>query len=71
VSVEVSATGRGAVELRLADGTVLAAFDVPATGGVYDYVMSGSGLPQAVGGPQDVHVGLRGPVRLARLLFSA
>jgi beta-glucosidase len=71
VSVEVSATGRGAVELRLADGTVLAAFDVPATGGVYDYVTSGSGLSQDVGGPQDVHVGLRGPVRIARLLFSA
>jgi beta-glucosidase len=71
VSVEVSATGRGAVELRLTDGTVLAAFDVPATDSVYDYVTSGSGLSRAVGGPRDVHVGLRGPVRLARLLFSA
>ncbi|MGW7361223.1 hypothetical protein ACWGI0_32550 [Streptomyces sp. NPDC054802] len=39
--------------------------------GVYDYVTFGSGRSQAVGGPQDVHVGLRGPVRLARLLFSA
>jgi beta-glucosidase len=74
VSVEVSATGRGAVELRLADGTVLAAFDVPATDGVYDYVTSGSGpLPAGPSGsgPYDVHVELRGPVRLARLLFSA
>ncbi|MEU0084557.1 glycoside hydrolase family 3 C-terminal domain-containing protein [Streptomyces sp. NPDC006274] len=71
VSVEVSATGRGAVELRLADGTALAAFDVPATAGVYDYVTSGSGLSPAGGGPYDVHVELRGPVRLARLLFSA
>ncbi|MEW2630762.1 glycoside hydrolase family 3 C-terminal domain-containing protein [Streptomyces sp. NPDC048389] len=74
VSVEVSATGRGAVELRLADGTVLAAFDVPATEGMYDYVTSVRGLSQpgpAGSGPYDLHVELRGPVRLARLVFSA
>ncbi|UYQ66105.1 glycoside hydrolase family 3 C-terminal domain-containing protein [Streptomyces peucetius] len=74
VSVEVSATGPGAVVLRLADGTVLAAFDVPATDGVYDYVTSGRALSAAGpagSGPHDVHVELSGPVRLARLLFSA
>ncbi|MFV0126425.1 glycoside hydrolase family 3 C-terminal domain-containing protein [Streptomyces sp. HMX112] len=74
VSVEASASGHGAVELRLPDGTVLAVFDIPPTGGRYDYGTFTRALSPAGAGAgdsvRDLHVGLRGPVRLARLAFS-
>ncbi|MGA5421942.1 glycoside hydrolase family 3 C-terminal domain-containing protein [Streptomyces lavendulocolor] len=67
-SPEMSATGPGAVELRLSDGTLLASYAAPVTGGPYDYVTAGATVP--LSGVQDLHVRLRGPVRLARISFT-
>ncbi|MGW7052279.1 glycoside hydrolase family 3 C-terminal domain-containing protein [Streptomyces sp. NPDC054887] len=67
-SVEVSATGPAGAELRLADGTLLASYAAPATGGPYDYVTLSAGL--SLSGVHDLHVRLRGPVRLARVSFT-
>ncbi|MET9800897.1 glycoside hydrolase family 3 C-terminal domain-containing protein [Streptomyces sp. NPDC006368] len=77
VSVEVAATGPGTIELRLPDATPVAAFRVPATGGRYAYTrltapvaLPGKHHPHGPHGRHDVHVRLRGEVRLARLSFS-
>ncbi|MBT2489813.1 glycoside hydrolase family 3 C-terminal domain-containing protein [Streptomyces sp. ISL-96] len=68
VSVTVSATAPGAVTLTLADGTPLAAIEVPATGGRYAYEVLSAAI--GVSGVQDIRAELRGPVRLAELTFT-
>ncbi|MBT2440497.1 glycoside hydrolase family 3 C-terminal domain-containing protein [Streptomyces sp. ISL-36] len=66
VAVEVAGAGR--VELSLDGRTVLAGIDVPETGGRYDYTTLGAGiLARGVG---DLHIRLRGRVRLARIDFA-
>ncbi|OEJ43396.1 sugar hydrolase [Streptomyces agglomeratus] len=69
VAVTVSATAPGTVSLALADGTVLAAVAVPATGGPYMYEELRAAI--AVSGVQELRAHLRGPVRLAGLTFTA
>ncbi|MER7700161.1 MULTISPECIES: glycoside hydrolase family 3 C-terminal domain-containing protein [unclassified Streptomyces] len=66
-SAEMSADGPGTVELLLADGTPLASY-APTADGPYAYATAGAGVSLA--GVHDLHVRLRGPVRLARLSFS-
>ncbi len=66
-SPEMSAAGPASVELRLSDGTLLASY-APATGGPYDYVTADAAVP--LSGVHDLHVRLRGPVRLARISFG-
>ena len=67
VTVEVA--GEGAVELSLDGGPALAVLS-PATptSGPYDYVSLGASL--AAAGVHDVHLRLRGPLRLAHVGFS-
>ncbi|MEU6762174.1 glycoside hydrolase family 3 C-terminal domain-containing protein [Streptomyces sp. NPDC046853] len=65
VSVEVS--GTGAVDLI--SGSTATTVTVPATGGVYDYAPHTSGFTAS--GVRDLRVRLRGPLRLARLAFTA
>ncbi|MEV5879610.1 glycoside hydrolase family 3 C-terminal domain-containing protein [Streptomyces sp. NPDC052101] len=68
--ITVEAAGEGTVELSLDDGPVLAVLTLsPGTAGPYDYAMvSASAVIGA--GVHDVRLGLRGPVRLARVTFS-
>ncbi|MFJ7335964.1 glycoside hydrolase family 3 C-terminal domain-containing protein [Streptomyces sp. NPDC101110] len=67
VTVEVA--GEGTVELSLDGGPVLAALSPAApTSGPYDYVRLNT--PVAAVGVHDVHVRLRGPLRLAHAGFS-
>ncbi|MCX4905031.1 glycoside hydrolase family 3 C-terminal domain-containing protein [Streptomyces sp. NBC_00878] len=66
VAVEVS--GEGAIELALDGGPVIARLDVPATPGPYDYLTVVA--PFRATGMHDLHVGLRGPLRLAHVGFS-
>ncbi|MFI5674549.1 glycoside hydrolase family 3 C-terminal domain-containing protein [Streptomyces cellulosae] len=68
--VSVSVAGEGTVEISLDGGPVLAALTVeaPGTGGPYDYTTLGAEL--AAEGVHDVRIGLRGPLRLARVGFS-
>lgn len=66
--VAVEASGAGSVELAVDGGEVVATIDVPATAGPYDYVVVGT--PARVCGVRDLRVGLRGPLRLARVGFS-
>ncbi|MFF4488982.1 glycoside hydrolase family 3 C-terminal domain-containing protein [Streptomyces sp. NPDC001544] len=67
VTVEVA--GEGKVELSLDGGPVLAAL-TPAepTAGPYDYTSLDAGI--VAEGVHDVHLRLRGPLRLARVGFS-
>ncbi|GAA3093529.1 glycoside hydrolase family 3 C-terminal domain-containing protein [Streptomyces rectiviolaceus] len=65
VSVEVA--GGGAVDLI--SGSTATTVTVPATGGAYDYALHSSGF--TVSGVRDLRVRLRGPLRLARLAFTA
>ncbi|MEV5310194.1 glycoside hydrolase family 3 C-terminal domain-containing protein [Streptomyces sp. NPDC052610] len=68
VSVEVAGAG-GVVELSLDDGPVLAALTLPApTSGPYDYTRVTAGIDAR--GVHDVHLRLRGPLRLAHVGFS-
>ncbi|MBT2409140.1 glycoside hydrolase family 3 C-terminal domain-containing protein [Streptomyces sp. ISL-12] len=69
-SVTVEVAGEGVVELSLDGGPVRAVLstDTP-TPGPYDYVSLTTGL--AAEGVHDLRVGLRGPVRLAGVGFSA
>ncbi|CAL9427799.1 Xylan 1,4-beta-xylosidase [Streptomyces sp. enrichment culture] len=69
-SVTVEVAGEGVVELSLDGGPVRAVLstDTP-TPGPYDYVSLTTGL--AAEGVHDLRVGLRGPVRLAGIGFSA
>lgn len=66
VTVEVS--GEGSLELALDGGPVIARLDVPATQGPYDYTTVVT--PFSATGVHDLHIGLRGPVRLAHVGFS-
>lgn len=65
----IEAAGEGSVELSLADGTVLARLDIPATTGPYDYTTV-TGPAAHVTGVHNLHIKLRGRVRLARVGFS-
>ncbi|MFE2419188.1 glycoside hydrolase family 3 C-terminal domain-containing protein [Streptomyces hokutonensis] len=68
VTVEV-AGGEGVVELSLDGGLTLARLALPApTSGPYDYTTLGAGI--VAEGVHDVHIGLRGPLRLAHVGFS-
>jgi beta-glucosidase len=67
VSLDVAATGPGTLTLRTPDGTPLATVDVTGTGGVHDYVTLRSDIRLA--GVHDLHVEVRGPVRLAAIAF--
>jgi beta-glucosidase len=62
--------GEAVVELHLGDGTPLAAVTVPQTGGPYAYTAVRAELPSPPAGVHDLHVTLRGALRLARLSFS-
>lgn len=64
----LTVAGEGSVELSLADGTVLARAEVPPTGGPYAY--TALGVPLVLRDVVDLHVGLRGPVRLAHIGFA-
>ncbi|MGW0533247.1 glycoside hydrolase family 3 C-terminal domain-containing protein [Streptomyces sp. NPDC003032] len=66
-TVSVEAAGEGAVDL-IAGGTATTV-TVPPTGGVYHYTLNVSDF--AVSGVRDLRVRLRGPVRLARITFTA
>lgn len=65
----IEAAGEGSVELSLADGTALARLDIPATAGPYDYTTV-TGPAAHVTRVHDLHIKLRGRVRLARVGFS-
>ncbi|MEV0221079.1 glycoside hydrolase family 3 C-terminal domain-containing protein [Streptomyces sp. NPDC050704] len=68
-AVTVEAAGEGAVELTLNDnGPVLARIDIPPTAGPYDYTTVTAPFPAT--GVQDLHIRLRGPLRLAHVGFS-
>ncbi|MFC9701330.1 glycoside hydrolase family 3 C-terminal domain-containing protein [Streptomyces sp. NPDC056943] len=68
--ITVEAAGEGTVELSLGDGPVLAVLTLsPGTGGPYDYTTVSAPVAAAAG-VHDVRLGLRGPVRLARVAFS-
>ncbi|MFI8324126.1 glycoside hydrolase family 3 C-terminal domain-containing protein [Streptomyces sp. NPDC085529] len=68
--ITVEAAGEGTVELSLGDGPVLAVLTLPrGTGGRYDYAMVSAPAVVAAG-LHDVRLGLRGPVRLARVAFT-
>ncbi|MDV9173763.1 glycoside hydrolase family 3 C-terminal domain-containing protein [Streptomyces sp. W16] len=67
VTVEVA--GEGFVELSLDGGPTLAQLALPApASGPYDYTTLGAGI--VAEGVHDVHIGLRGPLRLAHVGFS-
>lgn len=67
--VTVDVAGGGTVELSLDGGPVLAALSPAApTSGPYDYVRLGASV--AAAGVHDVHLRLRGPLRLAHVGFS-
>ncbi|WP_425585132.1 glycoside hydrolase family 3 C-terminal domain-containing protein [Streptomyces vastus] len=65
----IEAAGEGSAELALPDGPVLARIDIPATTGPYDYTTV-TGPTAHVTGVHDLHIKLRGRVRLARVGFS-
>ncbi|WP_055556815.1 glycoside hydrolase family 3 protein [Streptomyces sp. NBRC 110028] len=62
--------GEAAVELHLADGTPLATVAIPPTGGRYAYTAVRADLPTPPAGVHDLHITLRGALRLARLGFE-
>ncbi|MFK4068146.1 glycoside hydrolase family 3 C-terminal domain-containing protein [Streptomyces sp. NPDC029674] len=65
--VSVEAAGEGAVDLI--SGSTATTVTVPPTGGRYDYAVHGAVF--AASGVRDLRVRLRGPVRLARITFTA
>ncbi|MFG2028496.1 glycoside hydrolase family 3 C-terminal domain-containing protein [Streptomyces sp. NPDC048825] len=67
--VSVEAAGEGSVELALAGDQVLARLDIPATTGPYDYTTV-TGPVTHVAEVHDLHIRLRGRIRLARVGFS-
>ncbi|NGO46509.1 glycoside hydrolase family 3 C-terminal domain-containing protein [Streptomyces ureilyticus] len=69
-TVSVEAAGEGSVEVALAGGPVLARLDIPATSGPYDYTTVTGPVTTHVAGVHDLHIRLRGRVRLARVGFS-
>ncbi|MGW0835925.1 glycoside hydrolase family 3 C-terminal domain-containing protein [Streptomyces prunicolor] len=67
--VTVEVTGEGVVELSLDGGPALAQLALSApTSGPYDYTTLGAGI--VAEGVHDVHLKLRGPLRLAHVGFS-
>ena len=64
------AAGAATVELHLSDGTTLASVAIPPTGDPYRYTTVGADLPTPPSGVHDLHITLRGGLRLARLGFS-
>jgi beta-glucosidase len=62
--------GEAVVELHLGDGTRVGAVTVPSTGGPYAYTAVRLELDALPAGLHDLHVTLRGALRLARLSFS-
>ncbi|MFJ1812238.1 MULTISPECIES: glycoside hydrolase family 3 C-terminal domain-containing protein [unclassified Streptomyces] len=67
--VTVTAAGAGTVELSLDGGPVLSTLKVAApTPGPYDYVTVAAAL--SAEGVRDLHIKLRGPLRLAHVGFS-
>lgn len=67
--VRVEVAGEGTVELSLDGGPAVAALTLATpTQGPYDYTTLGADL--AAEGVHDVHLRLRGPLRLARVGFS-
>ncbi|MFF4350933.1 glycoside hydrolase family 3 C-terminal domain-containing protein [Streptomyces sp. NPDC001530] len=64
----VEVAGEGVVELSLDGGPLTAALTLSATKGPYDYTALGAEI--AVAGVHDVHLRLRGPLRLAHVGFS-
>ncbi|TQE26099.1 carbohydrate-binding protein [Streptomyces ipomoeae] len=67
--VEVEVAGAGTVEFSLLGGPVLAALTLDSpTGDPYAYTTLRAGVEAA--GAHDVHLKLRGPLRLARVGFS-
>ncbi|MFF2125978.1 glycoside hydrolase family 3 C-terminal domain-containing protein [Streptomyces olivochromogenes] len=66
--VEVEASGEGVVEVSLDGGPSLATVAVGGTKDPYDYTTIGAEF--AVHGVHDLHLRLRGPLRLARVGFS-
>ncbi|MFD9408613.1 glycoside hydrolase family 3 C-terminal domain-containing protein [Streptomyces sp. NPDC059989] len=68
--ITVEAAGEGTVELSLGEGPVLAVLTLsPSTAGPHDYATVSAPVVVAAG-VHDVRLGLRGPVRLARVAFS-
>ncbi|GHI03508.1 sugar hydrolase [Streptomyces cellostaticus] len=68
--ITVEAAGEGMAELSLGDGPVLAVLTLsPGTAGPHDYATVSAPVVVAAG-VHDVRLGLRGPVRLARIAFS-
>jgi beta-glucosidase len=68
-SVTVEAAGEGSVELTLNDGgPALARLDIPPTTGPYDYTTVTTPFPATE--IHDLHIRLRGPLRLAHVGFS-
>ncbi|OLZ74375.1 sugar hydrolase [Streptomyces sp. IMTB 2501] len=68
--ITVEAAGEGTVELSLGDGPVLTVLTLsPGTAGPRDYATVSAPVVVAAG-VHDVRLGLRGPVRLARIAFS-
>ncbi|MEV8015965.1 glycoside hydrolase family 3 C-terminal domain-containing protein [Streptomyces sp. NPDC086554] len=66
-AVSVEAAGAGAVDLI--SGSTATTVTVPQTGGVYDYALHASAFTAS--GVRDLRVRLRGPLRLARIAFTA
>ncbi|MDH6221898.1 glycoside hydrolase family 3 protein [Streptomyces pseudovenezuelae] len=67
--VTVRVAGEGTVELSLDGGPALAELALPTpTSGPYDYTILGAGI--VAEGVHDVHLRLRGPLRLAHVGFS-
>ncbi|MFI1732633.1 glycoside hydrolase family 3 C-terminal domain-containing protein [Streptomyces acidicola] len=66
--VTMEAAGEGAIEFSLNGGPVLAVLNLSPTAGPYDYATLSAGIVAT--GVHDVHLKLRGPLRLAHVGFS-
>ncbi|MGW6013163.1 glycoside hydrolase family 3 C-terminal domain-containing protein [Streptomyces sp. NPDC055210] len=67
-SVTVEVSGEGTLELALDDGPAIAHLDIAPTTGPYAHTSVTS--PFAASGVHDLHIELRGPLRLAHVGFS-
>lgn len=65
-----SEPGEASVELHLGDGTALGTVTVPSTGGAYTYTALRVEPADPPTGVHDLHITMRGALRLARLSFS-
>ncbi len=66
--VSADLAGEGVVEISLAGGPPPAVLTLPPTKGPYDYTTVTAAF--AADGVHDVHLRLRGPLRLAQVGFS-